>query len=302
MNVPIRTADIPADAPRWTDPAGAVWAEVADDHLVIVEHNGQPVPVADAIPRRVVVRQNGQLTAVAVPVVDHVEIAVQAGMAAMDWSEYPDPPNGGEPAAEAAAGAVRAALNALAPVAVVLVEIADDVVQDVADAIGETFRSGHPFSADWTAEARAAIEAYRQHVVAARDEEVERLRAQVAAWQAHASEMEKQLNHIEHLASRGLDKNGFEKPSDVLTEIYDSAEAPARPAALDETAAAQETQEMPSTAECVLSEYEGPEACFERDCEEYVDDEGNDRPEVERCSHIREVAPTTDEESASPTA
>ena len=134
------------------------------------------------------------------------------------------------------------------------------------------------------------------------DEEVERLRAQVAAWQAHASEMEKQLNHIEHLASRGLDKDGFEKPSDVLTEIYDSAEAPARPAALDETAAAQETQEMPSTAECVLSEYEGPEACFERDCEEYVDDEGNDRPEVERCSHIREVAPTTDEESASPTA
>lgn len=26
--------------------------------------------------------------------------------------------------------------------------------------------------------------------------------------------------------------------------------------------------------------------CIERECEEYFDDEGNDRPEVERCSHI----------------
>lgn len=34
---------------------------------------------------------------------------------------------------------------------------------------------------------------------------------------------------------------------------------------------------------------EGPEACFDRECEEYVDDEGHDVPEITRCSHIREV-------------
>ena len=45
--------------------------------------------------------------------------------------------------------------------------------------------------------------------------------------------------------------------------------------------------------------FEGPEDCFARECWEYADDEGFDKPEVERCSHIREVAPTATEESSS---
>jgi hypothetical protein len=42
-----------------------------------------------------------------------VEAAVQDGMAVIDWTAYPDPPGGGEPAADAAEIAVRAALGAL---------------------------------------------------------------------------------------------------------------------------------------------------------------------------------------------
>jgi hypothetical protein len=37
------------------------------------------------------------------------------------------------------------------------------------------------------------------------------------------------------------------------------------------------------------TEFEGPEPYFERECDEYVDEEGHDRPEVEHCSHIRQV-------------
>lgn len=59
---PIRLADLPADAPRWTDTAGSVWAETGYDDLLLVEHNGTPVPFADPTPRATVTRQWGPLT------------------------------------------------------------------------------------------------------------------------------------------------------------------------------------------------------------------------------------------------
>jgi hypothetical protein len=63
LPLPINLADIPADAPRFTDAGGSVWAEVDADHLVLVEHNGNPVPCADPTPRATVTRQWGPLTA-----------------------------------------------------------------------------------------------------------------------------------------------------------------------------------------------------------------------------------------------
>lgn len=62
MILPIRLADIAATADRWTTTAGSVWADAGNDHLVIVEHNGQPVPFADPIPHTEVDHVWGPLT------------------------------------------------------------------------------------------------------------------------------------------------------------------------------------------------------------------------------------------------
>ena len=62
LPLPIKTADLPADAPRWADRNGSLWAEVDTDHLVLVEHDGRPVPFADPIPRAAVTKRHGCLT------------------------------------------------------------------------------------------------------------------------------------------------------------------------------------------------------------------------------------------------
>lgn len=62
MNLPIRPADLPATADRWTDTAGSVWADAGGDDLLLIEHGGTPVPFADPTPRATVTRQWGPLT------------------------------------------------------------------------------------------------------------------------------------------------------------------------------------------------------------------------------------------------
>lgn len=47
-------------------------------------------------------------------------------------------------------------------------------------------------------------------------------------------------------------------------------------------------------------ELEGPEACFERDCEEYYDEDGHELPDVATCSHIYEVAAQSPAEPRQP--
>lgn len=43
-----------------------------------------------------------------------------------------------------------------------------------------------------------------------------------------------------------------------------------------------------ATAHQPITLFVGTENCFERECEEYIDEDGADDPGVERCSHIRE--------------
>lgn len=37
-----------------------------------------------------------------------------------------------------------------------------------------------------------------------------------------------------------------------------------------------------------LTIWAGPDSCFERECEEYATEDGDDRPEVDRCSHLKD--------------
>ena len=144
MDLAIRTAPLPADAPRWTDRNDSTWVEIDGDRLVLVEHAGQPVPVADAIPRVTVDRQHGPLTAEAAAVSDQDEVA-------------------------------------------------DDVVQDVADAIG----------------------AYRQHLTTALAEEIARLRLSSAEHAIRANRAE------ESEQRRITERDGHRMEADRLAgEMY----------------------------------------------------------------------------------
>lgn len=43
---------------------------------------------------------------------------------------------------------------------------------------------------------------------------------------------------------------------------------------------------------------QGPEECLERECEEYFDDNGHERPGVEYCSHLKAKSLSVDEHLA----
>lgn len=210
LPLPIRTADLPADAPRWADRNGSVWVEIEGDHLVLAEHAGQPVPIADPIPRATVTRQHGELTTVGEPVVQpetaeaviarlrksNVEHAIRANRAEKSHQRALTERNSNRMEADRIAAEMYRVRNALG--------------------VG-------PGGADLGLQVR--------NVLAERDVENTRLREQVAAWQAYAADLAENLDIIGPLAWTGIDKG-----ADVLQDIYDRATVPALPEVLRDPA------------------------------------------------------------------
>jgi hypothetical protein len=259
LPLPIKLADIPAGAPRWTDAGGSVWAEIGDDHLVLVEHDGRPVPFADPIPRATVTRQHGQLTAVGVPVAKQAEtpdpavtrvlhaLAAELHQSLCGCKDYPA-------ACVSKPGYRRDEL-------VWTFSHAEAALEEALKQGWATSTAEHAIRANRAEESlrrcidernsnrmiadRVCAEMYRvrdalgvgpggadlglqvRDALAGRDAENIRLRAQVATWKAYAADLAENLTIIGPLAWAGIDKG-----SDVLPEIYDRATIPNPPEVL----------------------------------------------------------------------
>lgn len=232
MTLPIRLADLPADAPRWSDRNGSVWAEVNGDDLVLVEHNGTPVPFADPTPKATVTRQWGPLTAKGAPAVDQVEASTSAPLQPGDpvrvafdavWLGTPSSHEKHEPGALVVRPGTDITGNVLlldrwrVPAATVTPrgEADDAAVVDVSAAINAVFVGDGPFDPEWANEARAAIAAARPHLLA---EQAAENKEQWLAGIEHAI----RANRAEESAQRLIDdRNSNRMIADrVCAEMY----------------------------------------------------------------------------------
>lgn len=269
MDLAIRTAGLPADAPRWIDRYDSVWVEIDGDRLVLVEHAGQPVPVADAIPRATVTRQCGELTAAGSPTADQDEtpdpavtrvlhtLAAELHEHLCNCRAYPDSCTAksrydqndmlatltyAEPALEEALkqGWTPPAAAGEIPEAAVLAAARVQCGEWFDDLDGDD-------RAKTLADVRAALTAALPHLTGGRDAEIARLRARDAAWREYVDTLTDRLSSISMLVSKPASKCSDLFSWDVQS-IDDLATTAGMPAVLRETAPVPEV-DQPAVAQ-----------------------------------------------------
>jgi hypothetical protein len=168
-----------------------------------------------------------------IPVPAAVESAVQVGIGTIDWDAYPDPPTGGQPAAEAADEAIRAAIAAYLP------HQTAEIEQLRAGLASCTYLMPHGHEDAQTCDEpckpstdRCSAHDPRQiEYIDGLTGEISRLRAERdalaardAAWKAHVTHLESRLFDIWILAERPARKCNDLQHDDVCTvaELADS--------------------------------------------------------------------------------